>query len=129
MLEAMPQKGAKLIGKVLASAMANAENNFSLEKDQLTIKGVTIDGGPVLKRYMPRAQGRASEIRKRTSHIEIVVAGDVKTKKEKKQTEIKAKEAKEDQKVESRPEVAGNEKLNPKESIGKGPKIFRRKTG
>lgn len=132
MLNAMPQKGAKLIGKVLASAMANAENNHSLEKEKLVVKGITVDGGPVLKRYMPRAQGRASEIRKRTSHIEVIVTGDVKTKKPKKEAEaakIDAKEIKEDKKTDNKPEVSVNERLNTKDNISKAPKVFRRKTG
>lgn len=60
--------------KVLNSAVANAVNNFDLDKNNLYIKAITIDGGPTLDRWMPRARGRATPIRKRTSHISIVLA-------------------------------------------------------
>ena len=61
------------IGKVLASAIANAEHNQSLQRDDLYISQAYVDEGPTLKRFRPRAQGRAYRIRKRTSHITIVV--------------------------------------------------------
>lgn len=80
MLKLMSKGAAGLIEKVLSSAMANAENNFNLEKDELKISKITIDGGPTLKRYRPRAKGVASSIKKRTSHITVIVSGDVKTK-------------------------------------------------
>ena len=79
--------------KLLNSAVANAEHNFNLQKDNLYIKTIKADGGPMLKRWTPRAFGRASTIRKRTSHIEIVLdeikKEQLKTKasKEKKVTE------------------------------------------
>ncbi len=81
MLRFMPQVSAKEIGKVIKSAMANAETNFNLEKSALVISRLTIDGGPTLKRWQPRAKGAAYEIKKRSSHITVVVSGDVKTKK------------------------------------------------
>ncbi len=59
--------------KVLASAIANAEHNKSLDKDDLYVAQAYVDEGPTLKRFRPRAQGRAYRIRKRTSHITIVV--------------------------------------------------------
>jgi large subunit ribosomal protein L22 len=58
---------------VLASAIANAENNFSLDPESLVISRAYVDEGPTLKRFRPRAQGRAYRIRKRTSHITIEV--------------------------------------------------------
>ena len=61
------------IRKVLASAIANAEHNSSLQRDDLYISQAYVDEGPTLKRFRPRAQGRAYRIRKRTSHITIVV--------------------------------------------------------
>jgi large subunit ribosomal protein L22 len=61
------------IRKVLASAIANAEHNQSLQRDDLYISQAYVDEGPTLKRFRPRAQGRAYRIRKRTSHITIVV--------------------------------------------------------
>ena len=59
--------------KVLASAIANAENNKSLDRRDLFIAQAYVDEGPTLKRFRPRAQGRAYRIRKRTSHITVVV--------------------------------------------------------
>ena len=66
-------KGTRPIGKVLQSAAANAEHNYEMDRDQLYIKAAFVDGGPVLKRMMPRAQGRGDIIKKRTSHITIIV--------------------------------------------------------
>jgi large subunit ribosomal protein L22 len=61
------------VGKVLASAIANAENNKQLDRADLYVAQAYVDEGPTLKRFRPRAQGRAFRIRKRTSHITIVV--------------------------------------------------------
>lgn len=60
--------------KVLNSAVANAENNDGLDPDELVVAGAFADEGPTLKRYQPRALGRAYRIRKRTSHITVVVS-------------------------------------------------------
>ncbi len=68
-----PKKGARILEKVIRSAVANAENNLGLDVDKLYIKRVYADEGPTLKRWMPRAQGRANRILKRTSHITVVV--------------------------------------------------------
>ena len=70
-------KGTESIGKVLKSAAANAEHNFDMDRDLLYVKKAFVDGGPVLKRVMPRAQGRADVIKKRSSHITIVVGEKV----------------------------------------------------
>ena len=66
-------KATEPIGKVLKSAAANAEHNYEMDRDLLYVKTAYVDGGPVLKRVMPRAQGRADVIKKRTSHITIIV--------------------------------------------------------
>ncbi len=68
-----PRKGSKIIEKVLRSAIANAENNFDMNRDALIISRAFVDEGPTLKRFRPRAQGRASRIRKRTSHITVML--------------------------------------------------------
>ncbi len=68
-----PRAAAKLVGKVLDSAVANAENNHDLEADDLYVVQAYVDEGPTLKRFRPRAMGRASRIRKRTSHITVCV--------------------------------------------------------
>lgn len=60
--------------KLLKSAVANAENNFKLDRASLKVKTITVDGGPTLKRFRPRAHGSAATIRKRTSHITIVLS-------------------------------------------------------
>jgi large subunit ribosomal protein L22 len=59
--------------KVIRSARANAEHNFKLAPETMFIKTITVDGGPVLHRWMPRAFGRATPIRKRTSHITVIL--------------------------------------------------------
>ena len=73
-LRFMPQGAAKDVAKVLKSATANAENNFNLAADELTVVSATADEGPTLKRGRPRAQGRYFGILKRTSHITVAVA-------------------------------------------------------
>jgi ribosomal protein L22 len=69
-----PRAAAKDIEKVLRSAVANAEANHSLTGDELVVKECFADEGPTLKRFQPRARGRASKIMKRTSHITILLA-------------------------------------------------------
>src|SRR5215470_15531199 len=68
-----PQAASAPVAKVLASAMANAENNLALDPDSLMVSKAYVDEGPTLKRIRPRAQGRAFRIRKRTSHITVEV--------------------------------------------------------
>ena len=73
MLEFMPYRSTGPITKVLRSAVANAENNLGLDPGSLVIAKATADMGPPLKRYRPRAQGRAFAIKKQTCHISIAV--------------------------------------------------------
>ena len=72
-LRFMPKKAARILRKVLESAVANADQRDSVDVDNLYVKEITVDGGPMLKRFSPRAQGRATRILKRTSHITVVV--------------------------------------------------------
>jgi large subunit ribosomal protein L22 len=72
-LEFTPKRGAKVVAKTLRSALANAENNQSLDVDRLYVKQVQVGAGSTWKRFTPRAQGRATVVRKRTSHITIVL--------------------------------------------------------
>ena len=74
-LRHMNEKGAEIIEKTLSSAISNAVNNESFEKDMNTvvIKTITVDEGPPLKRFRARAQGRANRIKKRTSHLKIII--------------------------------------------------------
>jgi large subunit ribosomal protein L22 len=72
-LKFAPQAASEQVYKVLASAVANAENNERLDPDSLLVRAAFVDEGPTLKRFRPRAQGRAYRIRKRTCHITIEV--------------------------------------------------------
>ncbi|ETT88681.1 50S ribosomal protein L22 [Viridibacillus sp. FSL R5-0477] len=69
-----PRAASPVVEKVLKSAVANAEHNYDLDVNNLVISEVFVDEGPTLKRFRPRAQGRASAINKRTSHITLVVS-------------------------------------------------------
>jgi len=71
-----PKKAAELMKKVLDSAIANAENNEGADIDELKVKTVCVDEGPVMKRIQARAKGRANRILKRTSHITVTVSDE-----------------------------------------------------
>ncbi|SFS84614.1 large subunit ribosomal protein L22 [Marininema halotolerans] len=73
-LKFTPRAASPIIEKVLKSAIANAEHNYSLNPDNLVVETAMVDEGPTMKRFRPRAQGRASRINKRTSHITVVVS-------------------------------------------------------
>ena len=72
-LDFIPKKAARLVTKTLKSVIANAENTQRVDIDRLYVRRVTVDGGATLKRFLPRAHGRATSIRKRSSHITILV--------------------------------------------------------
>ncbi len=72
-LRCAPQDASEPVAKVIASAAANAQNNEGLDPATLVVATVFADGGPTAKRIRPRAQGRAYRIRKRTSHITVIV--------------------------------------------------------
>ena len=72
-LEFTPKAAAEVVKKLLESAAANAENNLDMSRDTLYVAEVFANQGPTLKRFRPRAQGRAARIRKRTSHITIIL--------------------------------------------------------
>ena len=72
-LQFAPQAASEPVAKVLASAVANAENNLDLDRRTLVVSQAFADEGPTMRRFQPRAQGRAFMIRKRTSHITVVV--------------------------------------------------------
>ncbi|MDR0967014.1 MAG: 50S ribosomal protein L22 [Myxococcales bacterium] len=71
-----PKAASKPVEKLLCSAIANAEqrSNGQLDIDQLVVKTIYVDQGPTMRRFMPRAQGRATRIRKRTSHVTVVLS-------------------------------------------------------
>jgi large subunit ribosomal protein L22 len=69
-----PRRAAQPIAKLLHSAVANADQAGEIDVDTLFVKTITVDEGPTLRRFMPRAMGRATRINKRTSHISVVLA-------------------------------------------------------
>lgn len=73
LLKFIPRKAARLLHKTLHSAVANAENNHNLNSDDLVIKEAIVEEGPAFRRYKPAARGSAKPIRKRTSHLRIVL--------------------------------------------------------
>jgi large subunit ribosomal protein L22 len=72
-LHNMPQKAAVEVARTIKSAAANAENNLKMSPEDLVVKTIFADEGPAMKRFSPRARGRANVIRKRSSHITVVV--------------------------------------------------------
>jgi large subunit ribosomal protein L22 len=79
LLRLMPKKAAGFIAKALESAAANAEDKSGgeVDIDSLMVKRILVDGGPIIKRWMPRAMGRANRINHRTSHLTVVVSDDL----------------------------------------------------
>jgi large subunit ribosomal protein L22 len=73
-LRNLPQRSAPVVEKLLQSAVANAEQKEVADVERLLIKEAFVNEGPILKRFMPRAMGRATPLRKRTSHVTIVVS-------------------------------------------------------
>ncbi|GGA53726.1 50S ribosomal protein L22 [Kroppenstedtia guangzhouensis] len=69
-----PRAASPIIEKVLRSAIANAEHNYNMNPGELVVEKAMVDEGPTMKRFRPRAQGRAGRINKRTSHITVVVS-------------------------------------------------------
>lgn len=77
-LKFSPKKGARIIQKVVESAIANAEHNDGADIDELKITRILVEQGPVFKRFRPRAKGRASKILKPTCHIFVTVGDETK---------------------------------------------------
>lgn len=149
----------KPIKKLIESAIANAEHNFELDKNNLYIKEIKVDEGATLKRWMPRAHGRATTLRKRMSHIDLTLAeikdsGKKEAKKQKIEDPVrlgeqpKEEETKKDDNATKKETKTGADKEQGKEIVdprnegrggntkieGKGGKgfankIFRRKSG
>ncbi|MGC9049082.1 MAG: 50S ribosomal protein L22, partial [Patescibacteria group bacterium] len=92
-LRFIPRKASQFIIKTLHSAIANAEHNFGLKKENLYIKKIVVNEGPAIKRWMPKAFGRATPIRKRSSHIEIILDEIKPEKAKKKIAEIETRKA------------------------------------
>lgn len=88
-LELSKKQASRPILKLLNSAVANAVHNFDMLPETLVIKTAFVDGGPILYRWQPRAMGRATPLRKRSSHVTLVLEGEAPEKKEKKKKEKK----------------------------------------
>jgi large subunit ribosomal protein L22 len=141
LLEFTIRRPAKPILKLLKSAVANAENNFNLKKNNLYVSEIKVDGGPMLKRFRPRARGVAYPIQKKTSHVSIQLAQlqEGKTaKKKRKEEKIKKvyqeEKPKDDVSLQDKQRQAdksgkqGKEKIKEKDTKGEKKQIFRRKS-
>jgi large subunit ribosomal protein L22 len=132
-LSISPQRAAQPLLKLLRSAMANAKNNQQLDAHRLFIKEIRVDQGPMLKRFMPRAMGRATPIQKKTSHITLVLGeGEIKKprftiEKTKKISKTKAEKIKKAKQTE-KPKVSEKEIPKPAKKAGFMKRIFRRKS-
>lgn len=113
-----PKKAAALVSKTLKSAIANAENNNNLRAEKLVVKEAVVGEGPTLKRFVPKARGSAGPIRKRTSHIKIIVTDEIEIKRREKvaaKSKKSAKPKKAEAKVETAPVEAKSEATETKE--------------
>ena len=93
MLRFVPKKAAGLVRKTLASAVANAENNNNLNVENLVIQEAVVGEGPTAKRFQPKARGSAGPIRKRTSHIRIILTDEIEIKRREKTGAKKSKKS------------------------------------
>ncbi len=132
-------RSARPMMKLLNSAVANAENNFNLKKDNLYIAEIRVDGGPIIKRFRARARGSASPIQKKTSHILIrlkeVEESKEQPKKDKKKDKIKKVYSEERPKEEATHKETKKQSIEKeqvkepkKEAKGEKKQIFRRKS-
>ncbi len=92
-LEFASKRASSPLKKLINTAIAGAKHNFNIEKDDLFVKEITVDQGPTLHRWRPRARGRATPINKRTSHVSVVLAEQQKSevKNEEPNTEVNKK--------------------------------------
>jgi len=91
LLRFVPKKAAGLVSKTLASAIANAENNNNLNAANLVVLEAVVGEGATFKRFQPKARGSAGPIRKRTSHIRIILTDEVEIKRREKKSDKKSK--------------------------------------
>jgi large subunit ribosomal protein L22 len=129
-LEHLVRRPSPVLSKLIRSAVANAENNFRMVKENLYVKNILVNEGVKLKRFMPRAQGRATEVQKKTSLITVILDERVAGMKRKDGPVQKAKEAP----AVATKEAAGDKKPEVKRELGKKSslmggikKVFQRK--
>src|ERR1044071_3406843 len=114
-----PKKAAVLVSKTLKSAVANAENNANLRVDGLVVKEAIVGEGPTMRRMMTRARGSGSTIRKRSSHIRIVLTDEIEIKRREKKPKgaggVKKKKASAAKTTKTAPKAEAAEASTPKE--------------
>lgn len=135
-LSTLPKRSSLPILKLLKSAIQNAKHNFQLDERVLYIKEIRVDGGPVFKRFMPRAFGRAATIRKRTSHVNVIletkdgITSAVNKKNIKDELVVReagAEDLKEDFTPQNKKETRSQSNAKPSSKPGFAKKMFRRK--
>ena len=131
-LNHLPKRAAQPILKLLNSAVSNAINQYPVKKEDLYIKKIFADEGPILYRFMPKAFGRAAPIRKRSSHVTIVLGIKKEVAPIKKEGEIKVKEElkpsfKKEEKKEEKKKEKSKKDSHLKKQEGFVKRIFRRK--
>ncbi len=126
-----PQRSSKPLLKLLRSAVANAKNNQKLNPEHLVIQSIRVDQGPTLKRFLPRAMGRATPIHKKTSHIHLILEENPKIKAGRfnAASPKKVKLPKKEEKAKN-PKMAAVKKeiQKPKEKSGLFKRMFQRKS-
>ena len=108
------KKPATSILKLLNSALSNAKHNFQLEEGNLFISKITVDEGPKLKRWMPRARGRVSEIQKKTSHVTLILDEIERKSKKIKKKPLRQAQGKQKLEKEEKEEIIAQKKEKPK---------------
>lgn len=127
------KRATKPVSKLLKSAVANAEHNFDLDKNNLYVSEITVDQGPTLKRWRPRARGATNQIQKKTAHVTIVLeeieaGSEIKTGKKGKIEIVKKKEKPKSEVKSDKKGKGPKQDKSKKEQKQKGNKIFRRKS-
>jgi large subunit ribosomal protein L22 len=111
LLRFVPKKAAGLVRKTLASAVANAENNNNLNVENLVVQEAVVGEGPTAKRFQPKARGSAGPIRKRTSHIRIILTDEIEIKRREKRDGKKSRKS-----ASSKPTAGKSRKKGTKET-------------
>ncbi len=135
-LRFVSKKAVIPVTKLINSAIANAVNTYDLDKSNLFVKEIRVDEGVTMKRWMPRARGRATPLRKRTSHINIVLSelvdsGKKDAKKQELEAPVKLEEMIGDKKTKKtdKKKIDTKNTKNQKSEKGSSGKIFQRKVG
>ena len=120
-LKYLNKAAARPVRKLLESATANAKHNNQIERDNLFVKTIVVNEGPTMKRFMPRAMGASGSIRKRTSHITVVLAAKDESKVVKKEEKKEKKKAEPAKGEEKKPAVKKEEKAEAKKEGKQAP--------